>query len=67
MPERKGVYLLTVAEGGHAQAGFSSVPEAHSAQDLPGVLVKLGVAQRTADRVASEADKNGQWIGDINE
>jgi hypothetical protein len=65
MPERKGVYLLTVAEGAHAQAGFGSVPESHTAQDLPGALVKLGVTHEIANHAALEVDKNGQWISDV--
>lgn len=65
MPERNGVFLLTVIEGAHAQAGFGSVPESHTAQDLPEALVRLGVLKEIADRVPSEAAKNGQWIGDV--
>jgi len=66
IPERRGVYLLTVTQGAHAQAGFGSVPEPYTAQNLPGALAKLGVLQTIADRVPGEVDKNGQWVGDVD-
>ena len=67
MPDRPGVYLLTVAGGRQIQAGFDSVPEPITREALPQALIRRGFDPLDANNAASEVDKRGLWIQDLPE
>jgi hypothetical protein len=63
-----GLYLVTVTDGRQERtAEFGSTPESYSAKDLAGALTRLGADQLSASRAATEAEKQGSWMMDINE
>jgi len=64
VPAPNGVYLVTVT-GGRGEAGLASVTQSYSAEDLPGVLERLGADESDARGASAAVDKHGSWMIDV--
>lgn len=66
-PARNGMYRLTVRSDNSAAADSGASPQSYSAEELPSVLLALGVDRAKAERAAIEAEQIGHWTIDISE
>ena len=64
-PARNGLYRLTVRSDKSAMADSGASPQSYSAEELPSVLIALGVDPAKAERAAIEAEQIGHWTIDV--
>jgi len=66
-PARNGLYRLTVRLGNSPVGDSGTSPQSYSAEELPAVLIALGVDRAKAERAAIEAEQIGHWTIDVSE